>query len=327
MDGRGRLAKPLIWLARAVAFWRALGARRPLRAGAWPKVAGAHTGGRARTLRRSFVALVNLRPPRGLGWAATGLFLLATLSYGVVVGAHVDEVLGGLRDARDAVADAAGFGISSVAMSGDKHVSRKEILAAVGVTGKSSVLFLDVDQARERLKTNPWIADATVLKLYPDRIEISIKERAAYALWQHGGRVSVIADDGTVLEPYGSGSPSGLPIVVGVGAAVQAKPFLTALSAFPELADRIRASVLVAERRWNLRLKNGLDVRLPETGINEALARMVALDKDKKLLSRAIVAIDLRLPDRVTVELTEEAAAARAETLKDKKTAKKGGNT
>ena len=53
----------------------------------------------------------------------------------------------------------------------------------------------------------------------------------------------------------------------------------------------------------------------------------MALDKDKKLLSRDIVAIDLRLPDRVTVQLSDAAATARAEALKDKKPAKKGGAT
>ena len=44
------------------------------------------------------------------------------------------------------------------------------------------------------------------------------------------------------------------------------------------------------------------------------------------LLSRDIVAIDLRLPDRVTVQLSEAAAALRAEALKEKKPAKKGGS-
>jgi cell division protein FtsQ len=91
------------------------------------------------------------------------------------------------------------------------------------------------------------------------------------------------------------------------------------------LRDQVRASVLIGERRWNLRLKNGLDIRLPETEVAPALATLVGLDKDKKLLSRDIVAVDLRLPDRVTVQLSEAAAALRAEALKEKKPAKKAG--
>jgi len=88
----------------------------------------------------------------------------------------------------------------------------------------------------------------------------------------------------------------------------------------------VRASVLIGERRWNLRLRNGLDIRLPERGIEQALDMLVALDRDKKLLTRDIVSVDLRLPDRVTVRLSDAAAAARAEALKDKKAAKKGNS-
>jgi cell division protein FtsQ len=86
----------------------------------------------------------------------------------------------------------------------------------------------------------------------------------------------------------------------------------------------VRASVLVAERRWNLRLNNGIDVRLPEADVEQALDRLVALDRDKKLLSRDIVAVDLRLPDRVTVRLSDAAAQVRDDALKDKKKKKAG---
>ena len=88
----------------------------------------------------------------------------------------------------------------------------------------------------------------------------------------------------------------------------------------------MRASILVAERRWNLKLKNGLDVRLPEINVEAAFEMLLALDRDKKLLTRDITAVDLRLPDRVTVRLSEEAARARDEAMKPKKQKKKGGD-
>jgi cell division protein FtsQ len=58
-----------------------------------------------------------------------------------------------------------------------------------------------------------------------------------------------------------------------------------------------------------------MDVRLPETGTEAALATLVKLDSDEQLLSRDITSIDLRLPDRVTVRLSEDAAKARADAL------------
>ena len=270
-------------------------------------------------------ALLDTRWPPGAGLAGTALVILASLGYGTVKGDHVADLVAAIRDARDGVANAVGLRIVSVALTGNHHVSREEILATAGVTGTTSLLFLDVEQTRERLKTNPWIADASVLKLYPGELQIGVKERAAFALWQKDGRVSVIADDGTVLEPYVPPHLIQLPFVVGRGAQTRAKEFLALLDRYPTMRDFVRASVLVGERRWNLRLKNGIDVRLPETDVALALERLIALDREKNLITRDIVAIDLRLPDRVTVRLSDAAAQARIDAAKDK-AKKKGGN-
>jgi len=270
-------------------------------------------------------SLVNARWPRGIGTAGTIAVILASLAYGSVKGDHIPTVVEAFKDVRDAAANAAGFRIVSVALAGQHHISREDVLAAAGVTDTTSLLFLDVEQTRERLKSNPWIADATVLKLYPGELQIGIREREAFALWQKNGQVSVIADDGTVLEPYVAPRLIELPLVVGRGAETRAKEFLALLDRYPDLRASVRATVLVGERRWNLRLKNGIDVRLPETDIAPALERLVALDKEKTLTTRDIVAIDLRLPDRVTVRLSEAAAQARIEAAKDK-AKKKGGS-
>jgi cell division protein FtsQ len=249
---------------------------------------------------------------------ATGAFMLVTAAYGIVRGDHISAVAAVWQDARDWAANVAGVRIGSVALSGHHHLTREEVLAIAGITGRTSLLFLNVEQARERVKENPWIADATLLKLYPRELQITVKERAAFALWQKQGAVSVIADDGTVLEPYVAPRLVALPLVVGPGAEKKAKEHLALLDHHPALRNLVRASVLVGERRWNLRLKNGLEVRLPENGAAAALERLDALANDKNLLTRDIAVIDLRLPDRVTVRLSEAAAAARIEALKDK---------
>jgi cell division protein FtsQ len=116
-----------------------------------------------------------------------------------------------------------------------------------------------------------------------------------------------------------------LPLLVGKGAERTGHDFLAVVDRYPDIRGMLRASVLIAERRWNLRLNNGVDVRLPETDVEQALDRLVTLDREKKLLSRDIAGIDLRLPDRVTVRLSDGAAQAREDALKDKKK-KKGGD-
>ncbi len=270
-----------------------------------------------------FIARLEERLPRNFGTAATLLILLGSLGIGVVRGGHVDVMVEAFRDARDAVATAAGFRIAHVAISGRKNLSHDEVLAVGGVTGRRSLLFLDPANVRERLKAASWIADATVLKFYPDKIQIDIVERAAFALWQHGGTVSVISDKGIVLQPYTPGHFRALPLVVGKGAETHAKDFLDLLAQHPHIRQQVKAVVYVGERRWNLRLADGIDVRLPENNVGAALAALTRLDKDEKLFSRDITAIDLRLPDRLTVRLSEDAAKARADMLKDKEKARK----
>src|SRR5204862_2976252 len=166
---------------------------------------------------------------------------------------------------------------------------------------------------------------ATVLKLYPGELQIGIKEREPFALWQKDGRVSVIAEDGTVLEPYVEPRLVRLPLVVGRGAQTKAKEFLALLDRYPAMRDFVHACVLVGERRWNLRLKNGIDVQLPEANVAAALERLVALDREKNLITRDIALIDLRLRDRVTVRLSDPADKARIDALKEKQK-KKDGN-
>src|SRR5689334_1408015 len=82
------------------------------------------------------------------------------------------------------VATATGFRISSIALIGEHHLTREDILSAAGITPHTSLLFLDAGEVRSRLRANPWIAEATVLKLYPGRLHVAITERKAFALWQ-----------------------------------------------------------------------------------------------------------------------------------------------
>ena len=129
-----------------------------------------------------------------------------------------------------------------------------------------------------------------------------------------------------MLAPLTDRRFAALPLVVGPGAEKKAKDFLALLDRYPNIRSEVRASILVANRRWNLKLKNGIDVRLPEAAAEQGLATLAALDRDKQILTRDITAVDLRLADRVTVRLSDSAAQAREDLIKGKKAKRKGGD-
>src|SRR5262245_12524609 len=321
MDGRRRLAEPV---TESAAVRPGAGAAQTSRRSRARSGLGRGSARLGRFLRRWVGPIQSWQLPRGTGIAAFSVFVLATVGFGVVRGDHVPAILDELRDWRDAAANAAGFRITSIAMAGQKQLSREEILTTAGITGRTSLLFLDAADARAKLKANPWIAEATILKLYPSRLHVAVTEREAFALWQKDGKVSVISSDGTVVEPFVSARFAKLPLVVGIGAEARAKDFLAVLDQYPAIREQMHAAVLVAERRWNVVLKNGIDIRLPETDTGKALETLVQLDRDNKLLTRDITVVDMRLSDRVTVRLADEPAAARLEAIKAKNK-KKGG--
>jgi len=327
MDGVGRLARsqrsprPQADL-KATAIGAAVLLRERLgfyRASARPRQEREHHPHRLILLLERYI-------PHRAGVAATVLMLLGSAGFGIVKGGHVEELASAASDTRNAIANSAGFRITAVAINGRKQLTQDEVLAIGGVNGRSSLLFLDAAAVRNRLKSNPWIGEATVLKLYPGQLQIDIVERSAFALWQQGGRLSVISDDGAVLEPYVSERFMSLPLVVGKGAETRARDFLALLARYPQVSVATKAAILVGERRWNLRLKDGLDIRLPENDVGNALAALSKLDKEDRLFSRDIVAVDMRLPDRLTVQLSEDAAKAREDLFKDKKPKKKAGD-
>jgi cell division protein FtsQ len=327
MDGAGRLARSLRSLRpQADLKAAAIGAVILLRERLGLNRVRARTTQLREQPPHRLIAFVERYLPHRAGVAATVLILLGSAGFGVVKGGHLEAFASAVSDTRNAIANSAGFRITSVAINGRKQLSQDEVLGVGGVNGRSSLLFLDAATVRDKLKANPWIADATVLKLYPGHLQIDIVERSAFALWQQDGRLSVIADDGAVLEPYVSRRFLSLPLVVGKGAETRARDFLALLARYPQVHTLTKAAVFVGERRWNLRLKDGLDIRLPENDVGNALAGLSKLDKEDRLFSRDIVAIDMRLPDRLTVQLSEDAAKAREELFKDKKSKKKAGD-
>jgi cell division protein FtsQ len=327
MDGGGRLTRSLRSLGpqadlKAAAFGAVVLLREWLgrrRAAVKPRPQREHPPHR-------LIALLERYLPNRVGVTATVLLLLGSAGFGIVKGGHVEELTSALSDTRNANANSAGFRITAVAINGRKQLTQDEVLAIGGVNGRSSLLFLDAEAVRGKLKGNPWIAEATVLKLYPGQLQIDLVERTAFALWQQDGRLSVISDDGAVLEPYMSRRFITLPLVVGKGADTRARDFLALLSRYPQVHALTKAAIFVGERRWNLRLKDGLDIRLPENDVGNALAALSALDKEDRLFSRDIVAIDMRLPDRLAVQLSDDAAKAREDLFKDKKPKKKAGD-
>jgi cell division protein FtsQ len=247
--------------------------------------------------------------------ATVALIALVGL-YGLFVGGHVSAAGNAVANRVNSVLALAGFSIDDVTVSGRSHADAQQLLAALGIKRGDPIFGLDTEAARARIERVDWVQSATVTRLLPDAIRIDIVERKPFAVWQRGGALSVVDAKGHPITDENVQAYANLPFIVGFGGAREAEDILTLMAqSQPQLLSRVRAFVRVGDRRWNLRLENGVDVKLPEVGIEKALADIVALDATYKIFSRDIESVDLRLPDRVSVALTPEAASERGDTL------------
>jgi cell division protein FtsQ len=114
-----------------------------------------------------------------------------------------------------------------------------------------------------------------------------------------------------VIAPLRDNKFADLPLFVGRDAETAAAEFYERFSQWPEIAKRVKAYVRVAGRRWDLMLNNGITIKLPEHDIDRAMQVLSTMEEGQQLLERDIAAVDLRLEDRTTIQLTPEAAARR----------------
>lgn len=248
-----------------------------------------------RRLRRA-AERIERQPGRPLGQFAAVGFLVVTIFYALVVGGQIGRV-------GDALLVFVGFGIDDVQIKGDRETSEIAVLQKLELSG--SLVAFDVEAAQERVAELPWVSDAVVRKFYPGTLAVEITERTPFALWQRNGEVFLIDKTGAEIVPLDESRFTKLPFMVGGGANDTAPAFLADLFTQPDLAMQMRAAVLVAGRRWDLHLEDGVTVKLPEKSARQALAQLVRLDSEYQLLARDVTVIDLRLPDRVTVRLPE----------------------
>ena len=271
----------------------------------------------ARQGRRINALADSIALPRHTGLLLAAALMVSAVSYGAFAGGHLDPLTNSISRNANLFGKKAGLGIETILITGAEETSQSRIIEALGIGDGGSLLTFGAYAARERLQALPWIKSAAVRKLYPGTIQVQVKERQAFALWQRRGEIVMIDRSGKEIERFSDERFAGLPLVVGKGANKRAAVLLEMVAAHSVVATRFRAAVLVANRRWNVHLDNGMDLRLPENDPEMALDRVARLDAQRQLLSRDITTVDLRLPDRLIVRLSDEAAFQRKATLRD----------
>jgi cell division protein FtsQ len=107
------------------------------------------------------------------------------------------------------------FAVATVDVVGNERRSAAEIVAESGLVVGANVFATDLDSARAKLLTDPWVAEAALARRLPDTIVVQITERKPASLVALGD-VYLATSDGEPFKKLEPNDPLDLPLVTGV---------------------------------------------------------------------------------------------------------------
>ncbi|MGE0736662.1 MAG: cell division protein FtsQ/DivIB [Alphaproteobacteria bacterium] len=199
--------------------------------------------------------------------------------------------------------DKIGLVVTEVLVEGRERTAREHIAAKLGIRYGQSILDVDLYDVKQRMEQLPWVRKASVERHLPNRIYISITERDPIARYHTKDGVALISSVGEVVKAPDTDKYAKLILLAGDDAPAQAAALLELIAKEPAMARRVVGAERVGKRRWDVRFDNGLALKLPDHGVTVAWSRFATLDKEHKLLDRGAVVIDMRLNDRMVIQL------------------------
>ena len=198
------------------------------------------------------------------------------------------------------------FMLSALSIQGSSDSLNAEIREILGLNFPISSFDLDLADLRNRVLSLPPVETVEVRLEGGNILLVKVKEKVPALLLKDDTGIHVLNKNGDYIRPllsteYGSK----LPVITGEGAQKAAAEAFLLFSALDDKLDEVRGLVLVGGRRWNIVLKSGQVIMLPEKKPEQAVQKILILDKAEKILSRDIAVFDFRLPYRITLRFPE----------------------
>ena len=204
----------------------------------------------------------------------------------------------------------AGLKVEFIDIIGRNHTSDTALLSALKIQKGMPILELDLQALQNAVETIGWVRAARIERHLPQKLRVILDERRPMALHQRDTGHVLIDRTGAAIAGADPSKFAHLPVVSGQNAPEQAARLLDALKTEPELYSDVWAIQLVSGRRWDVHLRSGIAIRLPERDPGLAWSRLARIEQSSNITARDVSAIDLRIPDQLIVEPNIPVSAA-----------------
>ncbi len=218
------------------------------------------------------------------------------------------KIIDTYADLRSQVESRPEFMVNMMAVDGASDLVAEGIRQILPLDFPISSFDLDLEAMRETVVSLDPVKSARLYVRQGNVLQVEVVERLPVVLWRNEQGLQLLDDEGVLVGPafLRSDWPE-LPLIVGDGANGLVTEALELVAAAEPLAARLRGLVRMGERRWDVVLDRDQRILLPEAEAVRALERVIAMDHAVNMLERDLVAVDLRLPNRPTLRMTDGA--------------------
>ncbi|MCC7241850.1 MAG: FtsQ-type POTRA domain-containing protein [Acidobacteria bacterium] len=225
------------------------------------------------------------------------------------------------------VSGAATFRVAHVTVTGNERLSTGEVMALMDGLRGAHILGLRLDEWRDRLRSSPWVEDATLRRVLPSTVEVRVRERRPMALARVGSGLYLIDPHGVVVDEFGPPyADLDMPLVDGLLSPAEGRPaavdetrtalaarVIAALAARPDIESKV-SQIDVHDPHDAVVMLEGdtAMLRLGEDDFVERLQQYLDLGDALRERVAAIDYVDLRFAERLYVRPARRPAAAPA---------------
>jgi len=191
--------------------------------------------------------------------------------------------------------DPTAFPIRKIAVEGEFHnltSDHVQLLVSNAVDG--GFFAVDVARVRTLILDEPWIFDASVRRIWPDTIRVSIQEQNAVARWGEYALLNQFAD---IFVPDSNAIPPGLVILDGpIGTEGELlKRYTVIQEGFNHVGLRVARIKLSNRRAWKIDIHDGATLVIGRHTVVERLSRFSrAFERVLKENWDRVALVDLR---------------------------------
>ena len=194
------------------------------------------------------------------------------------------------------------YNLKKIEVIGLTNLNKDEILIFFNKFIDNSIFLVPVKEISNEIKKNKWIKEVNIRNDYKNTLKINIKEEIPIGIYENNNQKILFSENLVILEILGKNhNYKNLISFYGENSIINSKYLISNID--QDIKEMIQSLIFVENRRWNIKLKNKITLKLPEKNLEAAIKNYKKIysnlsNKDLK----DIEIIDLRIPNQAIIK-------------------------